>query len=189
MDQPLSNYGNESGGLHPHTLNPSPSTFNPFSGELSSDSSSNKQCYKSFEEIVFWKVLLSSFHEILSWNRPRNRVNQSVPVDFRKPCAKRSGSFPENAFQSIPVNYSQNRLAKNSVIHQADEELINQEVEQHGLVAVEQRMDQDVEQPAQRYMGGPYDLFVLTRYEVHVAHRLWYVGVGMVQFGMKTESN
>jgi hypothetical protein len=59
-------------------------------------------------------------------------------------------------------------------VHQAQEQLINQEVEQHGLVAVEEHMDQDVEQPAQRYMGGPYDLSVLTRYEVHVARRLWY---------------
>jgi hypothetical protein len=42
----------------------------------------------------------------------------------------------------------------------------------HRLVAVEQHMDQDVEQPAQRYMGGPYDLFVLTRYEVHMKSQI-----------------
>ena len=36
-------------------------------------------------------------------------------------------------------------------VHQAEEQLINQEVEQHGLVAVEQHMDQDVEQPTTVY--------------------------------------
>jgi len=61
-------------------------------------------------------------------------------------------------------------------VHQAEEQLINQEVGQHELVAIEQHMDQDVEQPTKRYMGGPYDVSVLTQYEVHVARRLWYWG-------------
>lgn len=35
-------------------------------------------------------------------------------------------------------------------------------------------MHQEVEQPVQGYHGGPYDMSLLTRYEGHVARKLWY---------------
>ncbi|RHN80337.1 hypothetical protein MtrunA17_Chr1g0187171 [Medicago truncatula] len=47
------------------------------------------------------------------------------------------------------------RIGRNERRHE-----VVRDVKQHGLVAVEQHMDQDVKERAQRYMGGPYDLFV-----------------------------
>lgn len=56
----------------------------------------------------------------------------------------------------------------------AEEQPNHQNLEQLAHQAVKQLMHQEMEQPVRGYRGGPYDLSLLTRYEGHVALRLWY---------------
>lgn len=58
--------------------------------------------------------------------------------------------------------------------HQVEEQPIHQNLKELAHQAVEQLMHQEVEQPVQGYHGGPYDPSLLTRYEGHVARKLWY---------------
>jgi len=74
------------------------------------------------------------------------------------PCKGRDGNEPRH--HQPPIH--------------AEEQPIHQNLEQLAHQAVEQLMHQEVEQSVQGYHGGPYDLSLLTRYEGHVARRLWY---------------
>lgn len=56
------------------------------------------------------------------------------------------------------------------LVHQAEEEqLIQQSKEQ--LVHTTEEQEEEV---ARYYDGGPYDLTLLTRYHDHIAHKLWF---------------